>query len=417
MKASHWLSAFAIGLMPFGLSALPSKAAIAVVTPSAFDLACPLGSGFSQVSGPVWEFANYLANAPDGTCYMGNLGFRDFGDLVFLMEMNGRIGISQGLLSVSSSAAATAPVQLATSFYAFSGSILPGTTLNYKVFGQTNGESEFQGFNQWTARSQGSGQYSVVTTSSPSYDPDCQPSVVTNPSSPQGPPCDVPDGTLVSTFDMTNEVVDDWMTQDSMGGGPSIENTFISTATLPQEGTSSLNPWMPPVIPSRDDEPWIFPPTVVDNPDRIWWYDPEVAIGYVYNVADPLGPLFDQYVAPDLPYNDTYELLSSGGSACSTNPEDFTTVLDTITQNVPYTFTTPLACFAIKGISEQNALDPLNTSAFVGGISFNKTGTVTVSQTPIPTPGPLPLAGAGMAYGWARRLRRRLLSREGSTLH
>jgi len=211
---------------------------------------------------------------------------------------------------------------------------------------------------------------------------------------------------------MTNEVVDGWMTPDSIGDGPSIENTFISTVTLPQEGTSSLNPWMPPVIPSRNDEPWIFPPTVVDNPDRIWWYDPEVAIGYVYNVADPMGPLFDQYVAPDLPYNDTYEILSSGGSACSTKPEDFTTVLDTITQNVPYSFATPLACFAIKGISEQNALDPLNTTAFVGGISFDRTGTVTVSQTPIPTPGPLPLAGAGVAYSWARRLRRRLHQRE-----
>lgn len=75
---------------------------------------------------------------------------------------------------------------------------------------------------------------------------------------------------------------------------------------------------------------------------------------------------------------------------------------------MPYDFTTPLACFAIKGISAQNALDPLNTTAFVAGISFDKAGSVTVSQTPIPTPGPLPLAGAGMAYGWVRGLRRRL---------
>ncbi|MFM7549054.1 MAG: hypothetical protein ACKO8I_09300 [Cyanobacteriota bacterium] len=201
---------------------------------------------------------------------------------------------------------------------------------------------------------------------------------------------------------MTNALSNDWITNGF------IANTFVHADALPPAGTNPSEPLLPPRRPLLPNESWRFPPLWVGSPVGVFWLDPEFAIGYIYNVEDPSGPLFDQFIAPDLPFNDQYELFSSGGSACSSNPDDFATPLATIAQDVPFHFTSPLACFAIKGINEKNALDPLNTLAFLAGVSFDRTGVVNVSQTPIPTPGPLPMAGAGMAYGWMRQLRRRL---------
>jgi hypothetical protein len=82
-------------------------------------------------------------------------------------------------------------------------------------------------------------------------------------------------------------------------------------------------------------------------------------------------------------------------------------LMATITPNVTQDFS-PLACFAIKGIDERNALDPLDPLAFNAGISFDKTGTVTVTQAPIPSPSPLPALGVGAALAWSRGLRRRV---------
>lgn len=191
--------------------------------------------------------------------------------------------------------------------------------------------------------------------------------------------------------------------------GQYAQNLTFTPGSSFDPGTSPSNPVLPPP-PANSGDPWVFPPVVVDDPGRIWWFDPEIAIGYIYNVDDLAGPLFDQYIAPDLPFNDDYQLYSSGGASCSVNPEDYTILLGTATQNVVYNFAAPLACFAIRGIDPLNALDPLDSMAFVAGIGFDKAGAVTVSQTPISTavPGPLGVFGATMAYGWARRLRQRL---------
>ncbi len=218
--------------------------------------------------------------------------------------------------------------------------------------------------------------------------------------------CKVPPGT--NQVSIEQELPDGL--QSSNEGGPSFTTTFYSPpGDQPQPGSSPDIPLLPPT-PQASDEPWQFPPVTVTNPDQVWWFDPEVAIGYIYTVADPAGPLFDQYTAPDLPFNDTYELLSAGGNACSTNPGDYLTPLAVITQNVPYDFATALPCFAIRGIEPANGIDPLNPLAFLAGISFDRTGLVSVSQSPITSnvvPGPLPLFGAGMAWQWSRALRQR----------
>ena len=397
MQFRNLLLSLAMGTM--AIAASPSAEAFTDVIVGPFSDACAKGSGSIEVTGGIWEFANYLASTTDGACYMGNLKLSNFGDFSVLIA-------SEASVLIRNMPSFDLPDFSSARIAVYSGwSLLGGVGFDYTVTGWSGGNTPFASLAQWSASNVGVSEYEVTTKATPSLDPACAPAVVTSAPSPQGPACNTPPGVVLEELSVTN-FLSDTMFSDSMEG-TAIINDFVVANTLPPPGTDPINPFLPSP-PQGISEPWVFDPVVVNDPGQVWWFDPEVSIGYIYNVADPLGPLFDQYTAPDLPFNDTYELLSSGGAACGTNPEDFTTSLATITQNVPYDFTTPLACFAIKGISEQNALDPLNTTAFVAGISFDKAGTVTVSQTPIPTPGPLPLAGAGMAYGWARGLRRRL---------
>ena len=183
---------------------------------------------------------------------------------------------------------------------------------------------------------------------------------------------------------------------------------FIEADSVSFPGGSFETPLLPPP-PATVNEPWVFPTIQVFDPGFVWWFDPDVAVGYIYNVIDPNGPLFDEYTAPILPFDSSYELATSTDS-CNT----FTNSLGTITGNVAFAFPTAVPCFAITGIDTANMLDPTNTNAFVAGISFDSTGQVSVTQQPIvqfvppstsAVPGPLPLLAVGAAFRWSRRLR------------
>jgi hypothetical protein len=164
-----------------------------------------------------------------------------------------------------------------------------------------------------------------------------------------------------------------------------------------------------PETPTNPTDPWVFPDFTVFDPDFTWWLDPDVAVGYIYNVTG--GPKFATYDAPTLPFDDDYELFGSSDS-CST----FTNSLGLVTgSGTPFSFSTPLDCFAIKGIDVANMLDPTDTMAFNAAVTFDSLGMVSVTQTPITqfvdpasVPGPLPLFGVGAALAWSRRLRRRI---------
>lgn len=187
---------------------------------------------------------------------------------------------------------------------------------------------------------------------------------------------------------------------------------FIESGSVAFDGATFETPLLPdPPVPGGDTTaPWVFPEVFNPDPVFVWWYDPDVAIGYIYNVANPTGPLFDQYTAPALPFNVDYELYSSGDGGLT-----YDVVMATIFPNTPYDFISPLASFAIKGINTDNMLDPLDQTVFVAGISFDQVGLVSVTQTPIvqfvpdvqDVPGPLPILGIGAAFGWSRKLRRR----------
>jgi hypothetical protein len=86
-----------------------------------------------------------------------------------------------------------------------------------------------------------------------------------------------------------------------------------------------------------------------------------------------------------------------------------------ITGGVAYNFGTPQSSFRIEGIDLAANLDPTNPLAFVTGVSFDSSGTVNVTQTPITfntssVPGPIPLFGVGAAFGFSRKLRKRIKS-------
>jgi len=186
---------------------------------------------------------------------------------------------------------------------------------------------------------------------------------------------------------------------------------FIGANSVTFEGGSPEVPLMPEA-PTSPTAPWVFPEFTVFDPGFTWWLDPDVAIGYIYNVTG--GPKFATYNAPTLPFDNNYELFGSSDS-CST----FTNSLGLITGGNQFSFGTAVDCFAIKGIDVANMLDPTDTMAFVAGVTFDSMGTVSVTQTPITqfvdpasVPGPLPLFGVGAAFAYSRKLRKRLKTRK-----
>lgn len=189
----------------------------------------------------------------------------------------------------------------------------------------------------------------------------------------------------------------------------------LNAVSGPPPGTSRANPFLP-TQPQSSSESWVFQPAIVTDPSQVFWFDPEVTVGYIYSVKDSSGPLFDEFIAPDLVFNDTYELFVSANNTCSTNSDDYLLKLATITQDLPFNFSSPVQCFAIKGIDIRNSLDPINTTAFLAGIGFDATGTVSVRQTPIPAtatapvPAPLPIMGVIALFKTRKWLRRRHVS-------
>jgi hypothetical protein len=84
---------------------------------------------------------------------------------------------------------------------------------------------------------------------------------------------------------------------------------------------------------------------------------------------------------------------------------------DVLTGGVTFTFAEAVNRFRILGIEEGAALDPLNPTAFVTGLTFSETGPVSMSQNPIVVTVPVPepetyamfLAGLGLIAATRRR--------------
>jgi hypothetical protein len=221
--------------------------------------------------------------------------------------------------------------------------------------------------------------------------------------------------TTVLTASKGNLVVGDTYTVGfevtDVGDEAFDSGVFLEANSVSFDGGSPETPLLP-LPPENPSDPWVFPTFNVFNTGFTWWIDPEVAVGYIYKVTDPIGPKFSSYTPLSLPFDNSYELFGSSDS-CAT----FTDGLGAITGSTTYTFGAPVPCFAIKGIDVANMLDPTNTLAFNAGVTFDSLGLVNVTQTPIVqdvplsnVPGPLPLLGVGAAFSWTRRLRHRIIA-------
>ena len=175
---------------------------------------------------------------------------------------------------------------------------------------------------------------------------------------------------------------------------PGLWQFNFTTDSAP--GDTPENPLLPVIV----DDSFVF--TFPVQPDRRYFIDPDIAIGYDYAVSG--GPLFTSVLAP------------TGINASNMFDLVFGTTNVSITGGVPFIFGSPQSSFRIQGIDLAANLDPTDPLAFVTGVTFNSPGSVTVTQAPITTfngsavPGPLPLFGVGAAFGYSRKLRNRIKS-------
>ncbi len=166
-------------------------------------------------------------------------------------------------------------------------------------------------------------------------------------------------------------------------------------------GASPDNPFMPVVV----DTGWDFDFNVGDTTTRVW-IDPLVAVGYDYIVNS--GANFSSVTLPTFSSGDNLYDLWLWNSGAWVNSSVV------IAGGSQYDFGAGgLDRFRILGVEASLGLDPLDTAAFVTGLTFAGTGAVSMSQNPIsfdtepvPVPSSVLIAGIGLAFSsW--RLKRK----------
>ena len=187
----------------------------------------------------------------------------------------------------------------------------------------------------------------------------------------------------------------------SNGSNSNIQAIARSYANFtPQTGPSPVVN-LPVLLPNGSYQ---FNMTV--QPGVTYYIDPDVAVGYDYAI----GAGNPNFVSVDLPDDvgdgryDIYGFDAGGGLQLLAADWD---------GSDDYFFPGgAIAKFRVMGIETSAALDPLNTTAFVTGVTFDGAGSFTGTQTPIvvtiPEPHPLWLGAIGaLVLGAHRRLGRR----------
>lgn len=134
------------------------------------------------------------------------------------------------------------------------------------------------------------------------------------------------------------------------------------------------NPFLPTPDPTNPDGFSFVDIPIV--PGQIFFFDPDVAVGYDYAVTG--DALFASVLIPaPLPNGDSSFTLELPGGVGSF-PLTAGTTFNLLDYNA-----LGFSSFRISGIDTMEMLDPTNPLAFVTGLSFTSSGTVNVTQNPI----------------------------------
>ncbi len=148
------------------------------------------------------------------------------------------------------------------------------------------------------------------------------------------------------------------------GGAPGLWSYAIREGALP--GETPLNPLLPVVV----NGSFNFDFNVI-IPTRRIFIDPVVAVGYDYVVSSGQNITSVQFTT-NLGDPNGYEIRDLAGN-----------LLAVVNVNDIYNFATPVSGFRVTGIEPSAGLNPLDTQAFVTGLTFDVGGRIQISQTPI----------------------------------
>jgi hypothetical protein len=181
---------------------------------------------------------------------------------------------------------------------------------------------------------------------------------------------DAGDGVNFFTVPGSNtEAVRNLDTANSNTSTPGLWRFSIRDGELP--GSTPENPLLPVIDPNNPTS-YTFEFEVID-PDVTIFIDPLVAIGYDYIVNS--GPNLAAVVLPTGFDDNMFDLWLWDdilGDWFNANIE--------LTGGVLYEFASPVDRFRILGIDVSNMVDPLDFTAFVTGLRFDRVGTINMSQ-------------------------------------
>ena len=134
------------------------------------------------------------------------------------------------------------------------------------------------------------------------------------------------------------------------------------------------------------------------------YVDPDVAIGYIYQVDSASPLIVSAEFTTALTDPDGYQIFALNAAG---ERGDF---LGDVAVGGTFTFDSAVRGFWLEGINPDNMLNPLNPLAFVAGFTFDRAGMVSLTQTPItavpePTTWAMLLVGLGVVGVVAKRRR------------
>lgn len=217
-------------------------------------------------------------------------------------------------------------------------------------------------------------------------------------------------GAAVNSFALAGSGTDNIL---QLVNGSNTGQTGVYRFEVRSDALAGSEPYNPlvPSNPGATDGAWVFSNVPVSATTPVW-FDPEVAVGYVYQVSS--GPLISSVILPQGIGDSRYDIYLWDGS-------NWQLLQANVIGGQTFTFGTPVDRFKVLGIEESAGLNPASPIAFSAGLTFDRDGTVNLTQNAIsvqsavPEPDTYVMLGAGLLMvGALSRRRMRLASKPGT---